>query len=118
MIVDGFVCIGSCKGDFGHLTRRTVEEHCQNRRCSGWIAPGKRWSSSPRQLGIPTRDAVPCVTLACRQHCPYESSSSHYPRCFLTFGRFSECCGFFTFGVSIPNLRPFSESLISVASRR
>jgi hypothetical protein len=48
---------------------------------------------------------------------PVRIEFSYYPRCFLTFRRFSECYGFFTFGVRMPNLRPFSESLISVASR-
>jgi hypothetical protein len=46
------------------------------------------------------------------------SNSSYYPRSFLIFGRFSESCDFFPFGVSMPSLRPFSESLISIASRR
>ena len=38
-------------------------------------------------------------------------------RYFLGFDRFSETGELFVFGVSILSLRPFSESLISVASR-
>jgi hypothetical protein len=45
-------------------------------------------------------------------------SSTYYSGFFLIFRRFSESCDFFLFGVSMPSLRPFCESLISAASRR
>jgi hypothetical protein len=41
-----------------------------------------------------------------------------HPPYFLIFGRFSESCDLFSFGVSMPSLHPFPESLISFANRR
>jgi hypothetical protein len=71
-----------------------------------------------RKLGIPPLD---CSSVSHSSLSPAQcvrSSLSYYPRFFLIFGRFSESCDFLPFGVSMPSLRPFSESLISIVSRR